>query len=406
MKKTKLRLFINTHYLEIGGAETALIGFLQSLDFSEVSVDLFLNDPRGEMMKFVPDEVNMLLSPTPYRVIERPITEAIRKGCLRVAAARIYAGLKFRSYMKKRHPKDGNAIFGYIGRYVTRVLPSLKKLGEYDLAISYVTPHDIVLKKVNAPKKVCWIHTDYTSIDVNRDLELPVWNGYDKIVSISDDVTTTFCSIFPELRDKIITMENILSPGFIRERAEAFAPGEMRENDGVLKLLTIGRYSSQKHLDSIPKISRYLTENGINLKWYIIGYGNKNEEAKLRLTIKEEGMEEGVVILGKRENPYPFIKECDFYVQPSRYEGKSVTVKEAQILDKPVIIRNYPTAPSQIKNGIDGFIGSFELDEFARDLLRIISDPEAISRVVGYLKSRNTPNDIALHDFFSAVLKD
>lgn len=400
----KLRLFINIHYLEIGGAETALIGFLQSLDFSEINVDLFLNDPRGEMMRFIPSKVNLIKSPMSYRMIEKPMIETLRKGCLQVVAARIYAGLKFRHYMKKKRPNDGNAIFGYVGRYVTRVLPSLKKLGEYDIAISFLAPHDIVLKKVKAKKKVCWIHTDYSSIDVNAELELPVWDGYDKIVSISDDVTASFCSVFPELKDKIIKLENILSPGFIRNRADAFIPLEMDIGEGVLKFLTIGRYSYPKNLDSIPKICRYLIENGKNLKWYIIGYGNKDEEDKIKEAIKVEGMENNVVILGKKENPYPFIKVCDFYVQPSRYEGKSVTVREAQVLDKPVIIRNYPTAQSQIENGIDGFIGSFELDEFSRDLLRIISDSEAISKVIAYLSAENMQNDVDLRDFFCRLL--
>ena len=137
-----------------------------------------------------------------------------------------------------------------------------------------------------------------------------------------------------------------------------------------------------------------------------MGYGNKEEEFKIRQAVSEEGMEGRVVILGKRNNPYPYLKNCDFYVQPSRYEGKSVTVKEAQIFGKPVIIRNYPTAQSQIENGVDGFIGSFELDEFARDLWKIISNSEAISKVTGYLQSRSVPNDTPLRDFFSAVLKD
>lgn len=405
MEKTKLRLFINIHYLEIGGAEMALIGFLQSLDFSEVSVDLFLNDPRGEMMRFIPKEVNLIPSPKPYRMIEKPMAEAIRKGCLRVAAARLYARLKFRCYARKKQPKDGNAIFGYIGRYVTRVLPSLKKLGDYDIAISYLTPHDIVLKKVRAKRKICWIHTDYTSIDINREMELPIWNGYDKIVSISDDVTETFCRVFPELKEKIIKLENILSPGFIKERADEFTPVGMPNEAGVLNFLTIGRYSYQKNLDSIPKICRYLTENGINLKWYIIGYGDINEESKLKEAIREEKMDARVIILGKRENPYPFIKDCHFYIQPSRYEGKSITVKEAQILGKPVIIRNYPTAQSQIENGVDGFIGSFDTDDFARDVLKIISDSIAISKVMDNLKSGKLQDKVVLHDFFFAVSK-
>ena len=67
-------------------------------------------------------------------------------------------------------------------------------------------------------------------------------------------------------------------------------------------------------------------------------------------------MQDYVIILGKKENPYPYIAGCDIYVQPSRYEGKCVAVTEAQILHKPVVITAYPTSSSQLKDGYDGVI--------------------------------------------------
>ena len=84
-----------------------------------------------------------------------------------------------------------------------------------------------------------------------------------------------------------------------------------------------------------------------DFKWYIIGFGP--EEELIRQRIAEYKMESHVILLGKKENPYPYIKTCDIYIQPSRYEGKSVSVREAQILCKLVIITDYPTSNSQIK---------------------------------------------------------
>ena len=67
-------------------------------------------------------------------------------------------------------------------------------------------------------------------------------------------------------------------------------------------------------------------------------------------------MQERVIILGKKNNPYPYMRACDLYVQPSRYEGKAVTVREAQLLGKPVVITNYATSASQLEDGADGVI--------------------------------------------------
>jgi glycosyltransferase involved in cell wall biosynthesis len=103
-------------------------------------------------------------------------------------------------------------------------------------------------------------------------------------------------------------------------------------------------------------------------------------------------MEEHVIILGKRSNPYPYIKECDFYVQPSRYEGKSVTVREAQMLYKPVVVTNYATAPSQIQNGIDGRIVPMDNEGCANGLVDFIKNHQLQQQIVDYLRVNDYGN--------------
>ena len=384
----KPRIFINIHYLEIGGAETSLIGLLQTLDPSRVDVDLFINEHRGEMMAYIPKWVNVLPECKAYTMIECPIKEVIKSGYFHIAAARLWAKLRFRTYAKRKRPVDGSAIFGYVGKYVTPILPSLKHLGMYDLAVSFLAPHNMVLDKVQAKKKACWIHTDYSRIDVDTALELPVWGGYDHIISISEAVTRNFCKVFPSLQDKIIEIENVLSPEFIRRRADARPrPSDMPATENGYTLLTIGRYCDAKKLDEIPVICRLLTEKGIVVKWYILGYGGSDEY--IRRAIIDEGMEEHVILLGKRENPYPYIQACDWYVQPSRYEGKSVVVREAQILGKPVIITDYPTSSSQVKNGVDGIIVPMAVNACADAMTDTLKNEELKKCVVDYLAAHN-----------------
>ena len=86
----------------------------------------------------------------------------------------------------------------------------------------------------------------------------------------------------------------------------------------------------------------------------MIGFGS--DEALIFEKIKESGMESHVIVLGKKSNPYPYMKACDLYVQPSRYEGNCVSVHEAQVLGKPVVITNYATAQSQLHHNEDGVI--------------------------------------------------
>ena len=251
------------------------------------------------------------------------------------------------------------------------------------MAISFLTPHYFVEQKVRAKKKIAWIHTDYSKVQINVESELKMWKKYDKIVSISDAVTESFLKVFPALKDKIVVIENILPEQLIYKQMDEFDVSEEMFSEGV-KLLSIGRYCYAKNFDNIPNICSRMLNKGINITWYIIGFGVAEELIKEK--IREEKMENHVILLGKKQNPYPYIKACDIYVQPSRYEGKSVAVREAQLIKKPVIITNYSTAKSQLENEIDGLIVPMENKDCADQMVEIIQDVEKLRKISDALK--------------------
>lgn len=394
----KKRIFIAIHYLEIGGAEMSLIGLLQALDYTKYDVDLFVYSHRGELMKYIPKEVNLLPEIGAYSYIEKPIKDALKHGYIGVSLGRLWAKFQFRNYAKKHPLKDRAPLLQYVAENVSPFLPSLKKYGEYDLAISYLTPHHIVLQKIKAKKKVAWIHTDYSRIGVQIEKELPIWSGYDHIISISPDVTRNFLQVFPSLKDKIVEMENILSSDFVRSRAEELAV--IPFNDNVINLLSVGRYTEAKNFDNIPDICKRINQK-MKVKWYIIGYGS--DENLIRKRIEEAGMQEHVILLGKKENPYPYIKACDFYVQPSRYEGKAVTVREAQILCKPVAVAHYATAPSQVQHGVDGVIVRQDNEKCAEGIIKFIEDKMLQNRIVSYLHQHDYGNKSEVEKLYNII---
>ena len=113
----------------------------------------------------------------------------------------------------------------------------------------------------------------------------------------------------------------------------------------------------------------------------------------IRERIEQYGMKEHVIILGKRDNPYPYIKACDIYVQPSRYEGKAVTVREAQILHKPVIITDFPTAHSQVEDGYDGVIVPLDNEGCADGIVRVIKDRNLQNQLIENMKKTDYSNE-------------
>lgn len=402
VKVNKPRIIILMHYMELGGAESALLGLLQSIDPDRVDVDLFIYDHRGGLMRYVPtDKVHLLPEFQGYKMIESPLKECVVAGQWGVAFGRLLAK---KTVDKSPIPqgREDIRIYTRIADCVERFLPKIQPCVEYDLAISFLMPHNYVISKVKAKKKLGWIHTDYSTVFVDVKRELPVWSRLDYIASISDGVGEKFVETFPILKDKLISIENILCSGFIRKRAEEKSVSLCYDTSAI-RLLTIGRFSPPKKLEEIPAICRGIMDLGINIRWFIIGYGSDIIENTVRKNIKKENVENNVILLGKKDNPYPYIKACDIYVQPSRYEGKSITVREAQILCKPVIVTDYPTASSQIQDGVDGVIVPMEIGACAKGIADLIQNKEKQKVIVDYLSSHDYGNQSEIEKIYKIL---
>ena len=386
----KPRIFIVMHYMEIGGAESSLIGLLEALDPKRVDIDLFIYSHQGVFMNAIPDYVNVLPEIRIWSTMEKPMKKVLLMGYPQMVLARLIAKWRTKRFYK-RNPTDlpHCAGFAYIGEGCAKVVPSLKKFGTYDLAISYMNPHDFVLKHVSAKRKIAWIHTDYNQISINVEKELPIWGAYDKIISISKDVTQAFLRVFPTLMGKIVECENMMPKRWIEKNATSKTVEADYKSEGVVTLCSVGRISYAKNYDNIPHIAAELKKIGgkdFKFHWFIVGPGN---HSNIDSVAKELGVDDVITFLGPSDNPYPYIKNCDIYVHPSRYEGKSIVVREAQILCKPVIITNYPTAKSQINNGADGIICELDNEKIAEAIHDLATNEKMRERLINYLQSHD-----------------
>lgn len=398
----KKKIFISIYYMEIGGIERSLLGLLNSFDYDRYDVDLFIHRHTGEFMPMIPEAVNLLPEDKNYATFARPIKDLLFKGHLLIGLARLMARIKTSSYNKKNKLSENGSAYLYITKLTSHFLPSLYKYGRYDLAISFVMPHNIVLEKVDAKTKIGWIHTDYSSVHLDVKEELLVWAGCDYIATISDSVTDSFLQLFPSLKDKIILIENILSPDFVWEQANMEdVSDEMPTEENTVKLCSVGRFSEAKNFENAVWMCKHLIDSGIRVKWYIIGYGGM--ESLIRQQIKIAGMEQDFILLGKKTNPYPYIKACDIYVQPSRYEGKAVTVREAQILHKPVVITNFPTAASQLTNGFDGIIVPIDNEGAANGIAALINDREKQQQLIKNMQQTNYGNSSEVEKIYKLI---
>ena len=175
---------------------------------------------------------------------------------------------------------------------------------------------------------------------------------------------------------------------------------EMPNKTGVTKILSIGRFSTPKRFEAIPYYCSIMEKMRLNFKWYIVGYG---DDSKIQAALEKYNMQHRIILLGKKVNPYPYIKACDIYVQPSIYEGKSVTVREAQILYKPVVITNYPTAKSQVSSGLDGVIVPLDEQEIAKGIVRFIKNTVLRDTIIDYLHVHDYGNEVEVEKIYALL---
>ena len=382
----KKQILIWMSSMHLGGAERSLIGLLENLDYSQVNVDLFLNAHEGELLDFIPPSVNILKENKGYKALVSPMGTIIKRGHFLIALSRLFAKMKAKA--KDKGAENGGIRGEYSHKYTKWILPKICRKKEYDLAISFITPHYFVQEKVKAKRKLAWIHTDYKQIALDVESQLKMWKPYDGIVAVSEQVKENFIEIFPELKEKVFVFENILPEKSIRKQVEEFTAEYAHES--CVKLLSIGRFCEAKNFENVPMIAKELLRLGLDFKWYLIGYGQT--EQKIKENIARMQMENRVVLLGKKSNPYPYIAACDIYVQPSKYEGKAVTVREAQLLGKPVIITDFPTANSQLRNGIDGIIVPLDNQGCAKGIFDFFNNKELMRKVAENAKCVTTDN--------------
>ena len=396
----KKKILITSFDLAIGGVERSLIGLLNRIDYDKYDVDLLLFKQEGEFMPFIPKGPHLLPEIPKYATFRKSVSDVIQDRFYPIALARIlgkYSGALHGKLKRVREPGYLNIQYGWA--FAKPFLPKLDK--EYDAAIGFLWPHYFIGEKVKAKKKIGWVHTDYSNIFVNKQVEAGMWRKLDQIVAVSDECLQTFLGVFPEFEQKTSVIENILSPAFIRKQAAAYIPKEMAEGRGKYKIVTVGRLTYAKGLDDAIKACRTLVDAGFDIEWFVVGYGPLKDE--LETLIAKLGLEKRFILLGKKVNPYPYILAADLYVQPSRYEGKAVTIREAQILGKPVLITNFPTAASQARDGVDACICGTGSEGIAEGIKLILADGAFRKKLINQVQGADYGNETEIRKVYELI---
>lgn len=363
-----MKVLVTAHGLALGGIERSLIGLLGPLVDAGNEVDLLLFRPGGELMPLLDPRVRLLVPDPVLRHLETPIPTAFKEGSISLGFLRILA--KGRATARRAFGRPASQD-DYLARWVNRLVADIP--GKYDVVLGFQVPHDFILSHVEADVKVGWGHTDYSVVRRDVRFEEEAWRQLDRVVAVSDSARDAFLQVFPGLRAKMLVVENTLDVEAMRSLAREELPRvDLDRGRRKLTLCTVGRYTYPKAFERAIEACTLLVAQGVDVTWYAVGYGP--EERALRALVEKAGLQDVFILTGPRPNPYPYMAACDIYVQPSRYEGKAVAVREAQALGKPVLITDFPTAPSQLTDGWDGLVCGSTPEQLADAISSLAQD--------------------------------
>ena len=385
-------LFIMNN-LNCGGAEKALVSLLKTIDYSKYEVDLLLFRHEGIFLKQVPEEVNILPEPFGYKYYDmssiKAIKELLKQGRIGDAIRRIKAIFIYKS------EKDTYRCGQKVWPYVSKMFGKLNK--KYDVAIGYLENNPIYycVDNVDAKKKIGFIHNDYDKLGLNPIGDRIYFNKLDNIVTVSEECAEVLKNRFPENKDKVRVMYNIVSPSIINEMSRE----KIDIKNAEINLATVGRLNYQKGYDMAIEACKKLVEKGYDIKWNVLGEGE--ERVNLESLIKKYKLQDRFILLGIKENPYPYVRNADIYVQTSRFEGKSIAIDEAKILNKPILVTNFTTVRDQISDGVNGLIVDMDVESIVEGLESLIKDSNLRNRLKNNLASEELGTEKEIEVFYS-----
>lgn len=339
--------------LTFGGAERVLVDIVNKL-VSKYDITIFTIYAKGELEK-----------------------ELSKKVKLKTLCSEKYNNLSF--IKKKIMPI-------YVLFFKEHIYKKYIK-GDYDLEIAFLEGPitRLFTGKNNKTKKIVWVHNDISKVfgnglksKIKKILDKRIYSKYKKIILVSKENLKNFNEVYKidvpkEVIYNYIDKEKVISKS--KEKIDDDILENMKNNEN-LNFLTVSRLVSQKAIDRLIKIHAKLISEGYYHKFFIIGIGP--EKDKLSKLIYDLNVSDTFKLLGLKNNPYPYIKNTDYFCLLSYFEGYGMVLEEAKILNKNVIITN-TAAVEAVENYDKSLILKNDEDSIYNGLKKVIIEGKKIN---------------------------
>lgn len=283
---------------------------------------------------------------------------------------------------------------------LSRLFPPLEE--SFDMIVDYNGQQQLyyMVDKLRARKKVTFFHSNYAQWPYYKNMDKRYFPKVDAVFTICKQCVESLKTFFPEVRDKIHLFENITSPEIIEQLAQESV--DRSKFKGKI-FVTIGHVWYNKGIDLAIGAASILKRKGVVFTWLFLG---KVAEPKWIDAVRSKNLQEEMLFLGVKSNPYPYLKMADVVVHPSRFEGKSITLDEAKLLCKPIVVTDFSTVHDQFLDGKNATICEMRGESIARAIVELLSNENLRDKYVNRLKLHKVDNSIEVKKLYKILEVD
>ena len=355
----KKKLIIVVHHLTVGGIQKALVSALNLIDYDKYDVTLYVRKDRTNLLEYINKNVNVIINRDKTKYYRKPISILY---LIIIAVFRLFKNTaKCTKYESKLNKKIRQMQMIYEAQHYF-------KDKTYDIAAAYSQGFtaELVDKYIKAKKKIAFFHS---AVEEQPELYDNISGRFDAFAVLNDLQRQSVEKWYPKSIGKTFIVANYVDSLYVIKASQEYSVEHTADKTVIC---TCGRISKEKGFDLACRAAAILKKSNINFIWRFIGDGaeRKNiEELISRLDIADN-----IELCGMLENPYPYISACDLYVQPSYSEAYGLSIREAQLLSRPVISTETMGGSTLIKDRYNGILCDFSPESLAEAVMLMLTD--------------------------------
>lgn len=350
----KLKVLFRQRSMEMGGVEKVILSMLNGLDREKFDMTICLNINQGDLRNEIPPHVKKVSIASGKEDFSK--NSIIQKLQL--------AKRKFKLDKAQKNPKIADAV--------------LKDQFDVEIAPTYATFSSVLNSSNKNSKKIGWFHSDITLPKLQPLVPeiLKQIPQFDYFIFGSQQTKDILIETYPTIKiPENQVIRNAIPIEELKKKSKEFVPQFPEKPIFV----SVGRLHSRKGFHKLMEAHAQLLKAGFDHQIIIIGDGE--EKTNLKKQAQELGVTESFQLLGSLLNPYPYVKNADFFILPSESESWPLIIADSLILQKPIISTNVGGIPEMIAHDKTGFLVNYEVEEMHDAMKKFMTEPKYVEKI-------------------------